>query len=61
MISNTEIAGKHARVLLDAEASQCFISKDFCESVKLQSVAAPTPRQVKTAGGTEILTQTYAR
>ncbi len=61
MVFNTEIAGKQARVLLDTGASQCFISKDFCESVKLQSVAAPTPQQVKTAGGTEILTQTLCQ
>ncbi len=61
MIFNTEIAGKQARVLLDTGASQCFISKDFCESVKLQSVAAPTPQQVKTAGGAEILTQTLCQ
>ena len=41
MVFNTQIAGKEARVLLDTGASQCFISKGFCESVKMQSVAAP--------------------
>jgi len=61
MIFNTDIAGKQARVLLDTGASQCFISKDFCESAKMQSVAAPTPQQVNTAGGAEILTQTLCQ
>jgi len=35
-----------------------LISKDFCESVTMQSVAAPTPQQVGTEGGAEILSQT---
>jgi len=61
MVFNTEIAGKQARVLLDTGASQCFISKDFCESLKMQSVAAPTPQQVRTAGGAEILAQTLCQ
>ncbi len=61
MIFNTKTAEKQARVLLDTRASQCFISKDFCESMKLQSVAAPTSQQVKTTIGTEILTQTLCQ
>jgi len=36
----TEIARQEARVLLDIEASQCLESKDFRESVNMQSVAA---------------------
>jgi len=61
MVFSTKIAVNQARVLLDTGPSQCFISKDFCESVKLQSVAASTPQQVITAGGAEILTQTLCQ
>ena len=58
MVFSTEIAGKQARVLLDTGASQSFISKDFCAAADMKSVAAPTPQQVKTAGGAEILAHT---
>ena len=61
MIFNTEINGKQSRVLLDTGASQCFISKKFCEDVNMQSVAAPTPQHVRTAGGTEILAHTLCQ
>ena len=61
MVINTEIAGKQARVLLDTGASQSFISKDFCESADMKSVVAPTPQQVKTAGGAKILARTLCQ
>ena len=61
MVFSTEIAGKQARVLLDTGASQSFISKDFCAAADMKSVAAPTPQQVKTAGGAEILAHTMCQ
>ena len=61
MIVHTEIAGKPARVLLDTQASQSFISKAFCQAVDMKSVVAPTPPQVKTAGGEEILARTLCQ
>ena len=61
MVFETEINGEQARVLLDTGASQSFISKKFCQGVDMKSVAAPTPQQVKTAGGTEILAQTLCQ
>jgi len=61
MTFETEIAGKKANVLLDTGASQSFISKEFCQKADLKSVAAPTPQQVRTAGGTDIMTQTLCQ
>ena len=61
MSFKTEIAGKDAKVLLDSGASQCFISLDFCKQANLQTLAAPTPQEVRTAGGTDILAHTLCQ
>ena len=61
MCFNTEIAGNSAKVLLDSGASQSFISLDFCKQAHLQTVAAPTPQEIKTAGGTDILAHTLCQ
>ena len=61
MSFKTEIAGKDAKVLLDSGASQCFISLDFCKQANLQTLAAPTPQEVRTAGGTDILAPTLCQ
>ena len=61
MSSSTEIAGRAAKVLSDSGASQCFISLDFCKQGNLQTLAAPTPQDVRTAKGTDILAHTLCQ
>ena len=61
MTFEAEIVGKKTNVLLDTGASQSFMSKEFCQKADLNSVAAPTPEQVRTAGGTDIMTQTLCQ
>ena len=61
MTFEAEITGKKVNVLLDTGASQSFISKEFCQKADMKSVAAPTPQQVRTAGGTDIMTQTLCQ
>jgi hypothetical protein len=61
MSFKTEIAGKDAKVLLDSGASQCFIGLDFCKQANLQTLAAPTPQEVRTAGGMDILAHTLCQ
>ena len=61
MSFKTEIAGKDAKVLLDSGASQCFINLELCKQANLQTIVAPTPQEVRTAGGTDILAHTLCQ